>query len=283
MVRPAHLVLLCAAALLTGETPKPAGPPPITWRTLQPGVELAVIPAGTAPSGQAGELYAVRVDPGRAKLSVGLASEGPGDPRTAEEWCRTARFAVAINLGMYQSDHRSNVGYLRHGKHVNNPRWNDYRSAVAIHPTEPSLPPVLWVDLEPSKPDPRLAGYEIVVQNLRLLTKERKNVWSPSDRRWSEASLAIDTQGRLLLLFSRAPHAMREWNDLLLQLPLDVAGAMHVEGGPEASLSIHVPGLDLDLAGSYETGFRPDDSNRQQWRIPNVLGVLREESASRPR
>jgi hypothetical protein len=37
---------------------------------------------------------------------------------------------------MYQTDHRSNVGYLRHGKHVNNPRWNDYRSAVAIHPTD---------------------------------------------------------------------------------------------------------------------------------------------------
>jgi hypothetical protein len=68
---------------------------------------------------------------------------------------------------------------------------------------------------------------------------------------------------------------MREFNELLLKLPLDVAGAMHVEGGPEASLSIHTGGLDLDLAGSFETGFRPDDSNEQQWAIPNVLGVLR--------
>jgi hypothetical protein len=242
-----------------------------------------VIPAGTAPSGQVGELYAVRVDPGRAKLGVGLASEGAGTPRTAQEWCRTARFSVAINLGMYQTDHRSNVGYLRHGKHVNNPRWNDYRSVVAIHPTDPSLPPALWVDFEPSKPDSRLAGYEIVIQNLRLLTKERKNVWSPSDRLWSEASLAIDSQGRLLFLFSRAPHAMREWSELLLQLPLDIAGAMHVEGGPEASLSIHVPGLDLDLAGSYETGFLPDDSNREQWPLPNVLGVVRAEPATPPK
>jgi hypothetical protein len=58
---------------------------------------------------------------------------------------------------------------------------------------------------------------------------------------------------------------------------------MHLEGGPEVSLSIHVPGLDLDLAGSYETRFRPDDSNRHQWPLPNVLGVLREEAASPPR
>jgi hypothetical protein len=58
---------------------------------------------------------------------------------------------------------------------------------------------------------------------------------------------------------------------------------MHVEGGPEASLSIHVPGLDLDLAGSYETGFLPDDSNREQWPIPNVLGVERVEPAAPPK
>jgi len=249
----------------------------VSWRTLQPGVELASIPAGTMPSGKPGLLYAVRVDAERAKVGVGLASEGQAGKRTAGEWCRASRFAVAINLGMFQTDHRSNVGYLRHGRHMNNRRWNSYRSAVAINSSKPSLPPVLWLDFEKSKPDRRLAEYDIVVQNLRLISKARKNVWSRSDRRWSEAALAVDSRGRLLFLFSRAPYAMRDFNDLLLRLPLDVAGAMHVEGGPEASLSIHVPGLDLDLSGSYETGFLPDDSNAQQWPIPNVLGVVRAE------
>ena len=51
--------------------------------------------------------------------------------------------------------------------------------------------------------------------------------------------------------------------------------AMHVEGGPEASLLIHTGGVDLDLCGSYETGFKEDDSNARQWAIPNVLGVAR--------
>jgi hypothetical protein len=219
----------------------------------------------------------VRVDAERAKVGVGLASEEKTGKRTAGEWCRTSRFAVAINLGMFQTDHRSNVGYLRHGRHKNNPRWNSYRSAVAIKPSKASLPPVLWLDLGSSKPDPRVADYEIVVQNLRLISKDRKNVWSRADRRWSEAALAIDSRGRLLFLFSRAPYVMRDFNELLLSLPLEIAGAMHLEGGPEASLSIHVPGLDLDLSGSFETGFFANDSNRKQWPIPNVLGVLREE------
>jgi hypothetical protein len=68
---------------------------------------------------------------------------------------------------------------------------------------------------------------------------------------------------------------MWELNRLLLALPLGIVRAMHLEGGPEASLSIHAGGVDLDLCGSFETGFVPDDSNRVQWALPAVLGVAR--------
>ena len=230
----------------------------VQWKPLQPGVELAVVDG----------IYVVRVDPARAHLQAALASENGGGPRTAGQWCRTAKLAVAINAGMFQSDQRSNVGYLRHGKHLNNARFNDYRAAVALNPG------VLWLDLDRENAD--LTKYDVVIQNLRLVAGSRKNVWSPSDRRWSEAALAIDGRGRLLFLFSRAPYSMRNFNERILALPLDIRQAMHLEGGPEASLSIHVPGVDLDLCGSFETGFRQDDTNAQQWPIPNVLGVARE-------
>jgi|GEM_PF-6548457 len=49
---------------------------------------------------------------------------------------------------------------------------------------------------------------------------------------------------------------------------------MHVEGCPEASLSIHA-GVNLDLNRSYETDFIENDDERHQWPIPNVLGVHR--------
>ena len=55
----------------------------------------------------------------------------------------------------------------------------------------------------------------------------------------------------------RTARVSGELNAMLLALPLGVVAAMHLEGGPEASLSIHAPGIDLDLAGSYETGFLP--------------------------
>lgn len=230
----------------------------IFWRPLQTGVEYAKVDG----------LHIVRVSPDRAKLTVALASEAGAGPRTAAQWCRKSNLAVAINAGMFKDDHVSNVGYLRHGKHHNNPRWNDYRAVVAIGPS------VRWFDIDDARPS--VDAYDIVIQNLRLLTTARKNVWSKSDRRWSEAALAIDGKGRLLFVFSRAPHTMRDFNRILLDLPLDVAGAMHLEGGPEASLSIHAGDLHVDLAGSYETNFWPRDDNHEQWAIPNVLGVVKE-------
>ncbi|MDQ6801838.1 MAG: phosphodiester glycosidase family protein [Acidobacteriota bacterium] len=231
-----------------------------SWKSLQPGVDFTTValnPQGT--------LYVVRVDPQLATLDVGLASE-KGSPRTAAAWSRDAGMSVVINAGMFQSDQRSNVGYLRHGSHANNPRFNSYRSVLAANPG------TLWVDLDQGKPD--LSKYKLVVQNLRLIATNRKNVWATSGRRWSEAALAEDSHGRLLFLFSRSPYSMHDFNEVLLKLPLDIRRAMHLEGGPEASLSIHAAGVDLDLCGSYETAFSENDGNVRQWPIPNVLGIL---------
>ena len=271
--------LLRSASLLLGflaaVSPTPPAPA-VKWQPLQKGVELAILPIPVA--GGAGSLYVVRIDPGQARLQMALASETGAGPRTAGEWCQRAGLSVAINAGMYQADLKSNVGYLRHGRHLNNGHWNAYRSVLAARPKAASRPAIMWRDLDQSKATGDLKEYEIVVQNLRLIAGQGKNVWAENGKRWSEAAVAVDADGRLLFLFSRAPYSMRDFNDLLLKLPLNITQAMHVEGGPEASLSIHAAGINLDLSGSYETGFRLDDTNRDQWPIPNVLGVEREAS-----
>jgi hypothetical protein len=257
-----ELVSLIALLLLSA-----APAEQVSWQQLQPGVELAVI-------GAHDPLYVVRIDPAHAHLQAALASES-GEKRTAGAWCKSNGLAVAINLGMFQSDQRSNVGYLRNTQHINNGRWNAYRSVLALNPKDAGKPPLLWRDLDQNGATGDLAGYDLVVQNLRLIAGQRRNVWAASGKRWSEAAIAVDSHQRLLFLFSRTPYTMRDFNARVLGLPLDITRAMHVEGGPEASLSIHTATVNLDLCGSYETGFLNDDSNRQQWPIPNVLGVLR--------
>lgn len=278
------LVMTCGM-LLAGEraawgAPLPHEPAPVavSWRELQPGLEYACVAMpGKADIGD-GRLHVVRVDPAVAKLGAFLALEQATGSRTASRWCKERRLAAAINLGMFQPS-LANVGYARHAGRVNNPAWNGYRSALAFDGSEPGLPAVRWADLDAPPGAPGLVGYGTVIQNLRLIRSPGSGVWAPARKRWSEAAVAIDTHARILFLFCRSPYPMHEFCRGVLALPLHLVQAMHVEGGPEASLSVHAGGVDLDLCGSYETGFREDDANDSQWPIPNVLGVAR---ADRP-
>src|SRR5205807_7925445 len=141
-----------------------------------------------------------RIDPAHAHLQALLASES-GEKRTAAESCRSKSLSVAINLGMFQGDQRSNVGYLRNAQHVNNGRWNAYRSVLAVNPKDAGRQPLLvWRDLDQNNATADLSGYDLVVQNLRLIAGERRNVWAASEKRWSEAAIAVDAHGRLLFL-----------------------------------------------------------------------------------
>jgi hypothetical protein len=205
--------------------------------------------------GQSATLHVVRVDPALAKVRAQLAAQLDGHSRTAGQWCHERGLDVAMNLGMFSSSGLRHLGYLRTEGHEIEHAWRpDYRAALGLSPTRTGLSPLRWSDLDQPGARDSLWDYALVVQNLRIVRGDRRIVWAPQPRRWSEAALASDGQGRLLLLFCREALPMAELAHRLLAAPLDVRGVMHVEGGPEASLSIHTGGLDLDLCGSYETG-----------------------------
>ena len=261
-----------AGLLALGAEPRAATP--IQWAMLEPGIEYATIdPPGPEDLPIDGRIHVVRIDPRRRKLEAVMSGGDDAKLRTAGAWCRERKLAVAINMGMYEKDGQTNTGYARKAGYVNNGHWGGkYKAALGFAPTKAGAAPILMADLDKPGDQTRLADYGTVVQNLRLI-RGGQNMWTKQDRRWSEAAVAVDKQGRVLFIFCRYPHAMKELNDLLLALPLGIDTAMHVEGGPEASLSIHAGKVNLDLNGSYETGFVENDGEGRQWPIPNVLGV----------
>jgi hypothetical protein len=288
------LALPLIATLLALPLRADAAPAAIRWRQLQPGLRYATLPLAPPPGINIADrqLHLVKLDAAQAaRLRLGLASQsgegrrgapkGDRQGRTAADWSKKLRLAVTINLGMYYEDHVTHVGYLRSGKHENSKRWlPKYDSLLTITPTQASI-----LDRSATRPDS-----PVLVQNLRLIRsadgKTGVGVWSKQEKRWSEAALAMDRDGNLLFIFTRVPLSMWELSRLLLGQsgvgrrgapmgPLGIVRAMHLEGGPEASLSIHAGGVDLDLCGSFETGFFGSDLNTQQWPLPNVLGVAR--------
>ena len=247
-----------------------AAPPP-SWRAVAPGVDYGEFADPSAPADVA---RIVRVDPRRATLRAVMASAHDRRPRSAAAWCDAEHLVAAINLGMYLEDHLTNVGYARAGAHVNQPRMlGQYQSALVFGPKKPKLPVAALLDLDAPHAREQLADYDTVVQNLRLIRAPGVSVWSQQARRWSESAVAADKAGHLYFVFLRAPRTMADFNRLLLALPLGIVAAMHVEGGPEASLSVR-GALHIDAGGSYETGFNENDGERAQWEIPNVLGVV---------
>lgn len=248
----------------------------ISWQEVQEGVEYAAI------GGANERMHVVRIDPDRAPLTAAMAKAGDKQLHTAAEWCHERGLAVAINLGMFQTDYLTNVGHAHAPGHVNNGHWAaKYQSVLAFAPKKKGVPGAVLLDLDAGDKG-RLVDYGAAVQNLRLIRAPGRNVWMQQGRQWSESAVAMDKQGRILFIFSRQPYGMLDFNAKLLALPLDITNAMHVEGGPEASLSIHGGGIDLDLNGSYDLSFNEETDGPQQWPIPNVLGVARKVSAQGP-
>lgn len=244
------------------------------WKFLAKGIEYGVFRVNPPPEAGDGKIHIVRLDPAQAKLKLLLASEHDKKSRSTARWCKDFNLVAAINAGMFQEDYLTNVGYLRNGLYIQNKRWSSkYKSVLAFDPKKTGLPTAIIVDLEEPDAMKKLGDYNAVVQNLRLIKGNGINVWEKSEKKWSEAAVGMDNQGRILFLFCALPYPMWEFNEAVKSLGLGVTRLMHMEGGPTASLSIRSREVNVDLAGSYETTVEADDTSSELSPLPNVIGV----------
>ncbi len=247
---------------------------PIRVEQLAAGMEYRIYGI-SAPMSPAVKIHVLRIDPSRFKLRLLTASQTDAKLRTASAWCDDFHLLAAINAGMFLKDYSTNVGYLRVGSHIQNGRWNrKYASVLALEPLVPGMPAALMVDLDEPESKKKLTSYGSVVQNLRLLKGDGQNVWERSEKKWSEAAVATDREGKILFLFCQTPLTMWDFNRIITSMGLHIVRGMHLEGGPLASLSIRSGQTSLDLAGVYEFGGDATENiSGRQMPIPNVIGV----------
>jgi len=264
-VRPAAVLGLLLVATVAGAAEDP-------WITLGGGLELgrfALVGAGSpAPL-----VHVLRIDPRRWELTLHGLPRGGSSGYTAREWSRREGLVAAINAGLYQTDYRTHSGYMRTDGTVFSHGTNSYLSAAAFDPVDPKDPPFRIFDLDADPLAAVLERYRRVVQNLRMIKRPGENRWSPQARRWSEAALGEDREGRALLIFCGAPLSLDRLIEALLALPLGIVAAQHLEGGSQAQLFVDAGGQTIELVGGYEGIFSVPDPNRPAWPIPNVIGV----------
>lgn len=255
------LLLAAPAAGASGEV----------WEALGPGLEFGqftLADAGPTPV----PAQVLRIDPRRWELTLHGLPNGASVGYTAREWSRRQGLVAAINAGMYQADYRTHSGFMSADGTVFSRGANGYLSAAAFEPVNPGDPPFRLFDLDDDPLPSVLKRYRRVVQNLRLIKRPGENRWSPQERRWSEAALGEDREGRALLIFCGTPLPLDRLIGALLALPLGLVAAQHLEGGTQAQLYIAAGGRTLELVGGHEEGFLAPEQHRP-WPIPNALGV----------
>jgi len=284
MLRSRHaaaFLLAVAAAAATAADRHPPAPAPAAaetdpWVRLEPGLELGVFRSPRPSTSGDSRVRALRIDAARFEFHLLNASafDAP-TPRTARQWCRDRGMTAAINASMYQGDHRTSVSLMRTRGHVNNPRLTKDMTVLAFDPDDPELPPVRLIDRQCDDLETLAPRYGTLVQSIRMLSCRGSNVWQLQPRRWSTAAIGMDDDGRVLFLHVRSPYSVHDLIEILRELPLGLARAMYVEGGPEAQLYVESGDRAFEFVGSYETGFNENDDNAAAWPVPNVVAIRR--------
>ena len=216
----------------------------------------------------------VRIDLRHHALRVVTATRD-GDARPMPAWMDELHLVAAVNAGMFHEGGAA-VGMLIDGDHENQPRNNSKLGGyLAFGPRDPAAAPVVLTgkDCPGFDLDALRAAYRSVTQSYRLLGCGGEAIGWADPKHYSAAAIGLDRDGRVVLVHARAPFLMRELSAALARPELRMAGALFVEGGPEATVAVAGAHGRLTLVGSYETGFVEDDGNDRAWDLPNLIAV----------
>ena len=195
-------------------------------------------------------------------------------------WCAWYVLAVVaesspVGRADALAENVSSVCRMQTFGHVNNSWFSKDRALLVFDPKKPSLLSVQILDRDCQNVDHLRKLYHTLIQSIRMINCEGKNVWQQQDKKWSTAALGMDHTGHILFIHVRSPFSTHDLIDNLLKLPIRLKRAMYVEGGSEAQMYIHSGNHELEYVGSYSTGATETDANTLGWPIPNVVGITR--------
>ena len=252
-------------------------PENIIWNELDEGLFYTEMTGPHISKFSDSKISILKIDPAFFDFELVASSESDSILRTIKEWCDTANLNGGINAGMYSlKDHISGVGLMQHYDHVNNPKVKENFNALAVfNPKNKSLASLQIVDMVNQDWKDILKNYHSCFQSIRMIDNEGKAVyWNKKPvLRCSMTVLAVDKSGNTLFLFSRSPYSANEFINFMLKSGLQIQTAMYLEGGPEATLYVKTIKNEIVKFGSYVSGSKPDDTNIELRKMPNVLGI----------
>jgi hypothetical protein len=248
----------------------------LVWQEPVSGIEHAEVTALVPSILGDSKLTLVRLDPQKLEFELLCATEHRKTPRTAPEWAEEFKLDLVFNAGMYNlSQPLKSKGFLRNGRHVNQKEVHpEYGGVFAFQPLDSLAARANLLDLSCTSLDSVKLRYRCLAQGMRMLDCNGNPIsWDRKKQSCSMMLLARCGDGKLVLVFSRSPYTHSQMIGFLKRFPLDLREALYLEGGPETSLYLKLPGLTMEKYGSYVSDTYETDKNDHFWKLPNVVGV----------
>jgi hypothetical protein len=146
-------------------------------------------------------------------------------------------------------------------------------SFVAFYRKSPAFPLVKIIDRQCEDFEIWKKKYKTLIQSIRMISCQGKNVWAQQPQKWSTAAIAIDHRDRVLFIHVGSLYTTHDVIKILKMLPLNIARAMYVEGGPQAQLYINVGTHEYEFVGNYKIDIEENMNALFSRPIPNVVGI----------
>lgn len=252
---------------------KQATPP--AWQNLAPGLEIALW-ENLVPSRSGSSRVAVlRVDPSRYGFKVLAAPKGE-EGQTAGQWREQSGALAVFNAGLYTPEGR-HLGYLLQNGQELSPQVPQQDGLFLAEPREPELPAARILDLRYTPFDPRLNPYQQAAQSLMLLDRFGMIRVRRSPKVANRTALAIDEQGRILVVVTEGGHTLWELARALKNSGLGLREVMTMDGGAESQLAVEVGEFAYEHYGRVAP--TPDLPWTRQ-SLPAVLAIFKKKADS---
>ncbi len=249
--------------------------PALAWRQLGEGLWLGEFDLSDNLGVSDSKVVVLKLDPKTYALKLLSASEQNNESMTGEEWADKFGLVAVINASMYQVNHLTSTGYMRNFTHANNPKINSkFGAFLAFNPVDDSVPQVQIIDKHYQDWRKLIRKYHTIIQNYRMLSIKQENLWPKTDKQYSVACVAIDTDRNILFIHSGGAFSVHYFNDILLKLPINIYNAMFVEGGSESFLYVKSEKFIGRWLGS-DNNWTRYDFTRDLLPVPNVIGIIK--------
>ena len=232
--------LLLSSPALAGDVDPSLTTP--RWKELGNGIAFTRVEAMRYCRMGSPGVAVVRIDPTRCRIEPYHELEF-SETATILEWEERLKLPVVLNAGLYDT-HRRHLGTLRRkGRDLGGNRHVTWKGVLATDPRETGLPPAALLDLNFPEDVAMESKYATLVQSMMLFDRNGDIRVRQSDRIARRSAVALDRQGRVLLLVTEGAYTLWDTGVLLRESGWDLVEALALDGGNEASLVVESKGI----------------------------------------